>query len=206
VSSASTSFVSPDPAADRRPDPSRGIGARAQALEAMSMRELEVVFQRGVTPDLERLAGWEFRGTNTPRWARLAGIKKFMKGMYRDDRGEVRGYNCPVVQNRLEEPWIARPDDAAPKRFGFYRVIPVDPTSRDNAYLHSVLLDYGTGGNHRLDPTQGLRDYLVQVEAGNDDLYLGKAYYALGPLRLATSFFVLERHRPGLPAGSRLGR
>ena len=180
------------------PNPSAGAGARVRALEAMSMRELEIVFQRGVTPDLARLAGWEFRGTNTPAWARLAGIKKFIKGMYADGQGDVYGYNCPVVQNRLDDPWIARPDDAAPKRFGFYRVAPVDPTARDNAYLHAVLLDYGKGGNPRLDPSAGLRDYLVQVDAGSDDVYLGKAYYALGPLRVATSFFVLERHRPGL--------
>jgi hypothetical protein len=176
------------------PRPNRA-GARALALEAMSMGELEIVFQRGVAPDLDRLAGWEFRGINTPGWAKLAGIKKFMKGFYKDERGEVYGYNCPIVQNGLGHPWIAKPDDAAPKRFGFYRVAPVDPTARDNVYLHAVLLDYGRGGNKALDPTRGLRDYLVQVDAGQDDVLLGKAYYALGPLRLATSFFVLERYR-----------
>jgi hypothetical protein len=174
------------------------MGARARALEAMSMRELEIVFQRGVQPDLDRLVGWEFRGTNTPGWAKLAGIKKFIKGMYRGEGDEVYGYNCPVEQNGLDAPWIAKPDDSAPKRFGFYRVAPVDPTSRDNKYLHAVLLDYGRGGNAKLDPTSGLRDYLVQVDTTNDDVYLGKAYYALGPLRVATSFFVLERHRPGI--------
>jgi hypothetical protein len=174
------------------------LGARARALAAMSMRQLEVVFQRGVTPNLDRLAGWEFRGTNTPAWARLAGIQKFIKGMFRDGDGGVYGYNCPVVQSGLDAPWLALPDDAAPRRFGFYRVTAVDPTARDNAYLHAVLLDYGRGGNRRLDPTRGLRDYLVQVDAADDDLFLGKAYYALGPLRVATSFFVLERHRPGL--------
>ena len=138
------------------PSPSNRAGARVLALEAMSMRELEIVFQRGATPDLDRLAGWEFRGTNTPGWARLAGIKKFIKGFYRDG-DEVYGYNCPVVQSSLDEPWIAKPDDAAPKRFGFYK-----------------------------------------VDADSDDVYLGKAYDAVGPLRVATSFFVLERHRPGL--------
>jgi hypothetical protein len=38
-----------------------------------------------------------------------------------------------------------------------------------------------------------LRDYLVRL---SDDLYLGKAYVALGPGRLPVSYFVLERHRP----------
>lgn len=186
----------PPAAAGDAPLPNRA-SARARALEAMSMGELEIVFQRGVMPDLDRLAGWEFRGTNTPGWAKLAGIKKFIKGMYRDG-DEVYGYNCPVVQNGLDAPWIAQPDDAAPKRFGFYRVAPTDPTSRDNVYLHSVLLDYGKGGNKPWDPTAGLRDYLVQVDADRDDLYLGKAYYRLGPVCVPTSFFILERHRPGL--------
>ncbi len=183
--------------------PANRAGSRALALEAMSMRELEVVFQRGVMPELSDLAGWEFRGTNTPGWAKLAGIKKFMKGFFHkeargDDPGGVYGYNCPIVQNKLDQPWIAKPDDAAPKRFGFYKVEPVDPTARDNAYLHAVLLDYGRGGNKPLDPTRGLRDYLVQVDASNNDLYLGKAYYAVGPLRVPTSFFILERYRRGL--------
>lgn len=151
---------------------------------------------RGVTPDPASLAGWEWRGLNTPPWFRLLGIKKFIKGFYTDEAGALWGYNCPVVQNREREPWIAKPDDAAPRRFGFYRVAPVDPTARDNRYLHALLLDYGEGDNPRLDPSAGLRDYLVQPDAANPDRLLGKAYYAVGPLRLPTaSFFVLERHR-----------
>jgi hypothetical protein len=166
-------------------------------LADLSMKELEVVFLRGATPSFEELAGWEFRGTNTPAWAKLAGIKKFMKGFYKDPQGDVYGYNCPVVQNGLDDPWIARPDDEAPKRFGFYRVDHVDAAARDNAYLHALLLDYGRGNNPRIDPSRGLRDYLVQIEP---DVFLGKAYYAVGPLRVPTSFFVLERHRLGAPA------
>lgn len=39
---------------------------------------------------------------------------------------------------------------------------------------------------------------MVQVDPANPDLLLGKAYYAVGPLRLPTrSFFILERHQPG---------
>jgi len=185
----------PRPPAASAVSPNRA-GSRVLALEKLSAGELETVLLRGVTPDLERLVGWELRGTNVPWWARAAGIKKFIKGFARKG-GEIRGYNCPVVQNRLDEPWIAKPDDANPKRFGFYQVAPVDPTSRDNAYLHAALLDYGKGGNAWWDPTAGLRDYLVQVDPHDPDLYLGKAYYKIGPGRIATNFFLLERHRPG---------
>ena len=175
---------------------------QALALEQTPMAGLERVFQRGTMPDLDALVGWEFRGINhmplnALDLAYLAGIKKFVKGFFRDgDR--VMGYNIPVARNVLDGRWHLKPSDSEPKRFGFYEVHPVDATARDNEYLHAVLLDYSKGGNPRLDPSTGLRDYLVQVDANNPDLYLGKAYYAIGPTRLATSFFILERHRTGL--------
>jgi hypothetical protein len=180
-------------------------------LGTLSNRELEKIMLRGDTPDPEALAGWEFRGMNTPAWASLLGIKKFVKGFYcgfsRTPEGTFFGYNVPAVQNALSEPWLPKPagrlarllgrDTDEPRRFGFFGVAPVDPTSRDNAYLHAVLLDYGTGGNAIYDPTAGLRDYVVRVQRDSDELLLGKAYYAAGPARVnLTSYFVLERNKP----------
>jgi hypothetical protein len=167
----------------------------ALALERASWHELERRFVDGGTPELADLVGWEFRGINTRLFGsrttpRLAGIKKFCKGMFRHEDGRTMGYNSPVAQNALDGRW-----DIAAKRFGFYEVAPVDPTARDNEYLHAVLLDYSRGGNKPYDPTRGLRDYLVRL---GDDLFLGKAYYALGPLRVHSNFFILERHRVGL--------
>jgi hypothetical protein len=172
----------------------------ALELERTPMHELERVFVRGAAPDIEALVGWEFRGINhlplnAVPVAQLIGIKKFVKGFLRADDGRVMGYNIPVARNPLDGRWFLQPSDAAPKRFGFYEVSAVDATSRDNAYLHALLLDYGKGGNPPLDPSAGLRDYLVQVDPANPDLFLGKAYYALGPLRIHTNFFILERHR-----------
>jgi hypothetical protein len=105
------------------------------------------------------------------------------------------GYNSPVKNNALDGRW-----HVGAKRFGFYEVAPVDATARDNKYLHAVLLDYGKGKNPAYDPSQVLRDYVVQVDAKNPDLFLGKAYAALGPLRIPTNFFILERFRVGLTA------
>ena len=164
---------------------------------ALPARELERLMVRGDTPDPGALAGWEFRGINTPAWARLVGITKFIKGFYRERQGgALYGFNEPVVQNGPGAPWIAKPHDGSPKRFGFYAVTAVDPTSRDNAFLHALLLDYAQGGNFFADPTNTLRDYLVRVERGSDDLLLGKAYVAAGPARVPVSYFLLERHRP----------
>lgn len=175
----------------------------ALAIESSPWPEIEDIFMRGATPDPDALVGWEFRGINRfPLYPlpipNLLGIKKFVKGFFRGDDGRVMGYNCPVEQNILDGRWRTKPSDTAPKRFGFYEVHPVDATSRDNTYLHAVLLNYGKGGNKPLDPTSGLRDYLVQVDPQNPDLYLGKAYYAVGPARLRTNFFILERLRRGL--------
>jgi hypothetical protein len=182
------------------PFPSRA----ALVLERTPMRELENIFVRGQTPDLDALVGWEFRGINHLPLndylpiAQIAGIKKFVKGFYRGQDGRVMGYNIPVARNVFDGRWHCKPSDTEPRRFGFYQVAAVDPTARDNTYLHAVLLDYSKGGNRRLDATNGLRDYVVQVEPDNPDLFLGKAYYAVGPLRIATNFFILERHRTGL--------
>jgi hypothetical protein len=167
--------------------------ARFLELARRPRRELEEALLRGHMPELAQLAGWEYRGMNTPRWARAARIRKFVKGFERREGGQVFGYNRPVVQDRDADPW-----QVAGAPFGWFRVGPVDATDRDNAYLHAALLDYGRGGNRLWDPSRNLRDYLVQVD-GSEGLYLGKAYYALGPARLGVSFFVLERLRPAAP-------
>ena len=167
--------------------------ARFHELIGLSKGELEQVFLRGTMPRLEALAGWEFRGMNHPKWARLAGIKKFMKGFFWKSEAELHGYNCPVIQNSNDADWLFKDSAEDPGRFGYYRVAPVDASAKDNTYLNSVLLNYGEGGNPIYDPSRNLRDYLVQVDKGNEDLYLGKAYYAVGPLRVATNFFLLER-------------
>ena len=185
----------PDPAHVGREQPSRAF----LALNRMTRSQLETVLIRGQTPDPDALAGWEFRGMNTPLWARAVGIKKFVKGFYRPsgNRRELFGYNCPVVQDGLERPWRVRSVGQPSERFGFYRVCEVDAASRDNTYLHAYLLDYSQGQNPALDPSAGLRDYLVQVEPDNPDIFLGKAYYALAGARIPVSYFALERLRPG---------
>jgi hypothetical protein len=156
---------------------------------------LEQIMRRGERPDAEALVGWEYRGMNIAFWASRSPIQKFIKGFYKARDGRVMGYNEPVLQNGPERRWLAKPNDDDPKRFGFYLVTGVDPTSRDNAYLNALLLDYGRGGNSILDPSRGLRDYLVRVNPGSDELILGKASYAVGPLRPMTNYFLLERHR-----------
>jgi hypothetical protein len=167
-------------------------------LAGMSNREVERVLVQGETPDPGALVGWEYMGANTPPAAAVLRIRKFIKGFIRDPATDaVVGYNTPVRQGSLEEPWRARPSEAAPKRFAFFAVAPVEATSRDNAYLHATLLDYGRGANRRWGIASRIRDYLVRVEPGSDDILLGKAYLAFSSLRLPVSYFVLQRYRTG---------
>ncbi|MSP16811.1 MAG: hypothetical protein EXR73_09415 [Myxococcales bacterium] len=167
-------------------------------IGALPARELEAIMRRGEPPDPAALAGWEWRGLNTMAWAPLAGIKKFVKGFYRSSAGRVLGYNIPIAQDAITLPWRARPSEAHPKRFGHFLVTEPDAASSDNAFLNSLLLDYGRGPNPFFDPSAGLRDYLVRIERGSDELLLGTAYFAAGPLRLRVprAYFVLERRRP----------
>lgn len=164
-------------------------------VASLPSRELETLVVRGEPPSLEAIVGWEYRGMNTPQWAKFVGIKKFVKGFYKAGT-EAYGYNEPVVQGRQDAPWRAKPTDDSPRRFGFFWVGSPDPTSRDNAYLNSILLDYARGKGFPIDPTKTLRDYVVRVEKGSDDILLGKAFVAVGPARVPVSYFVLERHRP----------
>jgi hypothetical protein len=175
-------------------------------LVSQSRAALEALMVGGETPSLHALIGYEYRGYNVAPALALLGIRKFIKAFFTAPNGaegpepakEGRRYGCntPVVQNGLHGLWRAKPSEAAPRRYAFFSVEPVDPESRDNAYLHALLLDYGQGGNKPYDPSRQLRDYLVRCVPGSDDLLLGKAYTALGPWRIPATFFLLERHRP----------
>jgi hypothetical protein len=165
-------------------------------LAGQPRSELQRLFVRGETPSLEALTATEYGGWNHPRRMAVVGIRKFIKGFFRTESGDHYGYNTPARQDGLGRPWSARPDDEHPKRFGFYLVARVDPEARDNRYLHALLLDYGRGGNPAADVSRLIRDYLVRIERGSDDLLLGKAYLSLGPARAYSNFFLLQRLGP----------
>lgn len=154
---------------------------------------LEALMKSGSTPDIEKLVGWEFRGHNVGLFPRLGRILKFKKG-FRKVGDEIIGYNVLIKQNSCEEPWIALPSEANPKRHGFYKVYPARFSPKYNRYPQALVLDYGKGGNPVYDPSQFLRDYLVKPFEDNDDLYLGKAYIELFGKLIPVGYFVLERY------------
>lgn len=167
---------------------------------AMAPNEtLESIMRAGRSPDVRSLVGWEFRGFNTLDLTAILGFRKFKKGFYSERplahaAERVRGYNVRVRQNGIAQPWEPVLSQGRPIRHGFYDVYPVDPGERDNLYPNALLINYDCGRNPPYDPSRFLRDYLVQVYPDNPDLLLGKAYVALGPLRPAVSYFILERN------------
>jgi hypothetical protein len=176
-----------------------------QGLCLAEPQALEQVLRRGQQPDLRLLSGWEFRGYNLIPVADLLGIRKFKKGFYRENPSAghevIQGYNVKIAQNSFAEPWIDVLRGQESVKFGWYDVYPVRLTEPDYKYPNAVLINYNVKKNFAGDPTRLLRDYLVQVYPDNPDLYLGKAYFALGPLRVLGAFFVLERlNRSILPA------
>ena len=165
-----------------------------RALAAHSRGRLETILVAGERPDAAALAGREYRGLNHARATSLLRIRKFVKGFFTvgDD---LFGFNTPVVQDGLDAPWRARPDDAHPRRFAFFAVSPAPRGRPDGRYPNALLLDYGAGVSHAVDPARRLRDYIVRVESGSDALLLGKAYLAVGARRMPVGYFLLERRR-----------
>ena len=161
---------------------------RYRELAKASRAERARVFAAGTAPDIDALAGFEFRGWNTSWVTGLLGFRKFVKGFFAGTSGAY-GCNSPAEQNGLDGDWRTKPSDEEPGWYAFYAVDPAATTNPRDA----VLLDYGRG--HNGFPAKLLRDHVVRVAPGDDDLLLGKAYLAVGPLRIPVSYFVLERRR-----------
>ena len=172
------------------------VSARYLELARASKHELAAVFAAGSPPEVTALTGFEFRGYNQPRAAALLGIRKFIKVFYLDTAQRPFGCNTPVAQNGLDDEWLARPTADAPKRYAFFGVEPASPDAPDEQRRGTVFLDYSNGGNRAYDIARILRDYLVRVEPGSDELLLGKACFVVAGTTLAHSYFIIERYRP----------
>jgi hypothetical protein len=164
-------------------------------LAARSGRELEAALREGSSPSVDALLGYEYRGYNHGALAGALGIRKFFKGFFTTGDGAF-GFNVRARRSRIEGDWIAVPDDSAPRRFAFFGVVASSERVRREPYADAVLLDYGLGGNRRYGLATRLRDHVVRVDEGSDDLLLGKAHFALGDALVPAGYFLLERHRP----------
>ena len=166
------------------------------SMVATRARDLRGVMARGQQPDPANLVGWEFRGTNLPARTALFGLRRFIKGFRRDELERPIGYNKSVAGADLGTPWTPRAQRDGRLAFAYYTVAPVDPEALDNRHLRALLLDYGAVPEPERGIAGVLRDYLVRVEPGSDELLLGHAFAAVGRSRLPIGWFVLERLQP----------
>lgn len=176
-----------------------------ESLTQAPLQELEEILRAGHTPQVDSLAGWEFRGFNVvppvgKLVVKLLGIQRFAKGFYRDG-DEIRGYNVDIQRGRVDEPWAGKPTDEHPRRRAYYRVYPPGEGQRRAEYPGALFLEY-VGRPHNgifdgggLYGDGGLRDYVVLADSNNPDLLVGKAFYHLPPLRVVGGYFVAERLR-----------
>ena len=163
-------------------------------LLSLSRRDLHALLANGHAIDDGALDDREYRGTSLglPHFIESLTWKTFKKVFHRDpSTGRLRGWNVRMQQNGLHgyEPMTK---GGAPFTFGHYEV--VDATGVPAGCDRGLLIDYGRGNNHRLDPIRRLRDPIVALNAGSPEVLLGWSYLDLGFSHLPTpSFFCLER-------------
>jgi hypothetical protein len=163
------------------------------ALVRTPASTLASLMMRGDTPDPVALVDWEWRGTNMPASSRLLGLRRFIKGFGPGPGDSIVGYNVSVMGADLSSPWLGRRQRDGRREWAGFTAGPVDPTARDNVYLHAMFLDYGAVANPESGVAGMLRDYVVRVAPGSDELLLGRAFIAAGPLRVSVGWFALER-------------
>lgn len=166
-----------------------------EGLASQDRSSLEDVLRSGEPVTAAEVVGFEFRGWNLNSATKLIGTRKFKKGFYRDrTAGTPWGYNVRVRQGRIDEPWVALPSDATPRRFYFFGVSDPAPGNR---HPNALVVDYRRWpGNSVLDPVRYTVDYLVAPDPAKRDLLLGKSYAEFPIGRPFLGFFILERHNP----------
>ncbi|HSL68846.1 MAG TPA: GMC family oxidoreductase N-terminal domain-containing protein, partial [Longimicrobiales bacterium] len=166
-----------------------------ESLARSKKDSLDKLMKTGRPPALEDVLGYEFAGWNLNASTKILGTRKFKKGFFGGPGlDHIFGYNVPVKQNGITEPWIAEPSDEDPKRYYFFKVYPARQSAR---YPNSLIVDYQASKEYfALNPVGYTVDYLVYVNPDDDDLILGKSYLEVGFLKPYLGYFVLKRNNP----------
>lgn len=182
-----------------------------EMLAKAGKKTLEEIMKNGTTPDLESMAGWEFDGYNLTFTATILSIRKFRKGFYKEkdnykgynefikgfdkEEDKYKGYNVKMKQNKFKKPWKYK-NEQNPERFGWFDIFQSSAfkfAKGKTYYPNAVLLHYGLDKRNTLLEGKMLRDFLVQVNKDDKDLYLGKAYNAVGKSWVMPSYFIIKR-------------
>lgn len=173
---------------------------RAADFFALRRDQLAAALAAGHPIEPDALADRTYRGVSLglPGFVDRLAWKTFAKVFCRDrERGLLRGWNLRLEQTGLDGPIVPRRRDGHDFHFGHFHVRPSADFALPRALPHSLVLDYGRGGNPRFDPTRAVRDPIVAVNAGSAELLLGWTFLELGAFRVGTpSYFTLEAVGP----------
>ena len=179
---------------------SEAASADLLRLARLPRRTLRSMMDSRPGADPMALVGWEYRGVNMPAAFAVAGIRRFIKGFHLADDGSVLGYNVAVAGASLEVAWQERRQPDGRRAFAPFLVSAVDSGLPHSRYPHALLLDYGAAHDPALGPATALasrlRDYVVRVRRGSDDLLLGRAFLSFDTIDLPVAYFALERRGP----------
>jgi len=145
-------------------------------------------------PDPATLVGYEWRGFNTAIITVLLGNRKFIKVFISGGPSGIHGHNYFAVGTSLDEPWQRRRRDERGSIVGRYGVTAAGAFAHPR-YGNAMLIDYGAHAQQGW-LLRSIRDYLVQPDAADPDVMLGKAYFTFGRLVLPAGYFVLARLQP----------
>lgn len=165
-------------------------------LAALKDNDLEKTLKAGLPPTVADLTGYEFRGWNQNSGTDIIGTRKFIKGFYGSKPdGTGWGYNMPVEQNGLSQPWKPKQEKGKDIRYAFFKVLP-GARMKDSVYPAMLVVDYRQWPDYFfLSPIKYTVDYLVFVEPGNTDLILGKSYSQFLGIKMFLGYFIIERLR-----------
>ena len=170
----------------------------ATDFRSMDRARLMDALLAGHPIDPSALDDWQYRGVSLgmPAWVDRIAWKTFVKAFHRDPAtGDLRGWNVRLEQTGIDGPVEPQVKKGEPVTFGHFRVVSPEGYRMPRPATSGLLLDYGSGGNPRLDPTGRIRDPIVAVNEGSADLLLGWTYVDLGSVQVGTpSFFTLERY------------
>ncbi|MBT3219797.1 MAG: hypothetical protein HN348_11965 [Proteobacteria bacterium] len=100
-------------------------------------------------------------------------------------------------RNGLDEDWIDAKRGNVPITYWHYVVVPAQGHLLPGPYEEGLLIHYGWGGNSRLSTMRPIRDPLLAVNEGSNELLLGYSYLDFGFARFDTpTFFCLIRGGP----------
>ncbi len=175
-----------------------------ESLGSLSYAEVDAAFRQGRPVDPESLLGWELKGWNifphllAKAIGRIAKAQRFAKGFFRfPGEQAIYGYNVDIVPAPLTEEWQERLVGGQPLRRRFFRVHPANEGAhRGGRFPEALFFDYSEGRPRSgYFNGGGLRDFLVQADPADPDLFLLKAYQLVGPVWSEGGMAVLRRWR-----------